>query len=147
MGGRAVCAGLTPSRLSDLVLAISELAGNSLRHHGWRREIQVWHTRGEIICQVADTGQLIDPLAGYRPAPDELMGVGGTGLWLVNQVCDLVQTRTGPAGTTIRLHMRLRRPSPSIQPRSTGPPPSHGTFRPRPSRGGKRRRKPSWSPW
>jgi hypothetical protein len=32
---------------------------------------------------------------------------GGYGLWLVNQVCDLVQARTGRAGTTIRLHMRL----------------------------------------
>jgi hypothetical protein len=34
------------------------------------------------------------------------------GLWLVNQVCDLVQARTGRAGTTIRLHMRLKRHSP-----------------------------------
>jgi hypothetical protein len=36
--------------------------------------------------------------------------VGGNGLWVVNQVCDLVQARTGRAGTTTRLHMRLRRP-------------------------------------
>gem|GEM_PF-2603524 len=32
------------------------------------------------------------------------------GLWLVNQVCDLVQARTGPAGSTTRLHMSLDRP-------------------------------------
>jgi hypothetical protein len=38
--------------------------------------------------------------------------LGGNGLWLVNQVCDLVQARTGQAGTTIRLHMRLNGHSP-----------------------------------
>jgi hypothetical protein len=31
---------------------------------------------------------------------------------VVNQVCDLVQARTGRAGTTTRLHMRLRRQAP-----------------------------------
>src|SRR5205814_10014618 len=71
--------------------------------------LQVWHTRGELICQVADTGHLADPLAWHRSRSDELLG--GNGLWLVNQVCDLVQARTGQAGTTIRLHMRLSRPS------------------------------------
>jgi hypothetical protein len=35
---------------------------------------------------------------------------GGKGLWVVNQLCDLVQARTGPAGTTTRLHMSLPRP-------------------------------------
>jgi hypothetical protein len=57
---------------------------------------------------VADTGHLTDPLAWHRPRSDELLG--GNGLWLVNQVCDLVQARTGQAGTTIRLHMRRHSP-------------------------------------
>jgi hypothetical protein len=65
---------------------------------------------GELICQVADSGHLTDPLAWHRPPSDELLG--GNGLWLVNQVCDLVQARTGQAGTTIRLYMRLNRHSP-----------------------------------
>jgi hypothetical protein len=33
--------------------------------------------------------------------------MGGHGLWLVHQVCDLVEIRSGDAGTTIRLHMNL----------------------------------------
>jgi anti-sigma regulatory factor (Ser/Thr protein kinase) len=106
----ARCAGLTPSRISDLVLAISELAANTLRHTDGGGTLQVWQTGGEIICQVADTGQLTDPLAWHRARSDELLG--GNGLWLVNQVCDLVQARTGQAGTTIRLHMSLHRPLP-----------------------------------
>jgi hypothetical protein len=29
-------------------------------------------------------------------------------LWVVHQLCDLVELRTGSTGTTIRLHFRLR---------------------------------------
>jgi hypothetical protein len=57
-----------------------------------------------LICQVADTGHISDPLAG-RHAPD-LRADGGHGIWIVQQVCDLVELRTGPGGTVIRLHMR-----------------------------------------
>jgi anti-sigma regulatory factor (Ser/Thr protein kinase) len=91
-----------------LVIAISELTANTLRHTGGGGTVQVWRTSEEIICQVADTGQIADPLARYQARSDEL--VGGNGLWVVNQVCDLVQARTGQAGTTTRVHMRLRRP-------------------------------------
>ena len=107
VASKAKCAGLTPARIPDLVLATSELAANTLRHTGGGGTVQVWRTREEIICQVADTGQIADPLARYRAPSAELLG--GHGLWLVNQVCDLVQARTGPAGTTTRLHMRLHR--------------------------------------
>jgi hypothetical protein len=31
----------------------------------------------------------------------------GWGLWMVNQVCDLVEIRSGDWGTDVRLHMRL----------------------------------------
>ena len=102
---RAKRAGLTPPRLLDLVLAISELAANTLRHTDGGGTVQVWRSKDKIICQVADTGQITDPLIGHRAPPDEV--AGGYGLWLVNQVCDLVEARTGQAGTTIRLHMRL----------------------------------------
>ena len=107
---RATCAGLAPPRISDLVLAISELTANTVRHTDGGGTVQVWQTGGEIICQVADTGHLTDPLAWHRPPSDELLG--GNGLWLVNQVCDLVQARSSRAGTTVRLHMRLHRHAP-----------------------------------
>jgi anti-sigma regulatory factor (Ser/Thr protein kinase) len=108
VASRARSAGLTPPRIPDLVIAASELAANTLRHTGGGGTVQVWRTSEEIICQVADTGQITDPLARYQARSDELQG--GNGLWLVNQVCDLVQARTGQAGTTTRLHMHLRRP-------------------------------------
>jgi anti-sigma regulatory factor (Ser/Thr protein kinase) len=32
---------------------------------------------------------------------------GGRGLWLINQLCDLVQLRPAVDGLTVRLHMHL----------------------------------------
>jgi hypothetical protein len=46
-------------------------------------------------------------LAG-RLKRDPVATGGGRGLWVVQQVCDLVQIRTSPAGTAIRLHMHLK---------------------------------------
>ena len=114
VASRAKRAGLTPPRIPDLVLAISELAANTLRHTGGGGTVQFWRTRDRIICQVSDTGQITDPLARHRvPAGEEL---GGKGLWLVNQVCDLVQARTGRTDTITRLHMRTA-PTPQRQAR------------------------------
>ena len=112
VASRAKRAGLTPPRIPDLVLAISELAANTLRHTGGGGTVQFWRTRDRIICQVSDTGQITDPLARHRvPAGEEL---GGKGLWLVNQVCDLVQARTCRTDTITRLHMRTA-PTPQRQ--------------------------------
>ena len=59
----------------------------------------------ELVCQVQDSGYIDDPLAGRRrPTAD---AGGGHGLWLVHQVCDLVELRSAPGETVIRLHMRL----------------------------------------
>ena len=54
---------------------------------------------------MTDSGTITDPLTGYRQPPSDT--ASGHGLWLVRQVCDLTELRTGPAGTTIRLHMSL----------------------------------------
>ena len=108
VASKAGSAGLSQRRISDLVIAVSELAANTLRHTSAGGTVHAWHTGAEIICQVTDTGQITDPLAGRRPMSDEL--VGGNGLWVVNQVCDLTQTRTGPHGTTTRVHMLLHQP-------------------------------------
>jgi anti-sigma regulatory factor (Ser/Thr protein kinase) len=101
---RAGQAGLAASRVADLVLAVSELAGNTLRYTDSSGTVQLWSAGKHLICQVTDRGQITDPLARHRPRSE---GLGGKGLWLVNQLCDLVQARSSPAGTVARLHMRL----------------------------------------
>ena len=98
-------AGLAPGRTTDLVLAVSEVAANTLRHTEQPGTLCVWRSGGEIICQVTDSGQITDPLVGRRrPAADSFRHGG---LWVVNQVCDLVELRSGPDGTTVRMHVRL----------------------------------------
>ena len=97
-------AGLSTDRCADLVLAVSELAANTLAHTDGGGTAQIWTSGHEVVCQVHDGGRITDPMAGRkRPPPD----APGQGLWVVNHVCDLVETRSGPAGTTTRLHIRL----------------------------------------
>jgi anti-sigma regulatory factor (Ser/Thr protein kinase) len=96
-------AGLSADRLPDLVIAAGEVIANTLRHTSGGGLVCLWHTRSEVICQVSDTGWITDPLVGLRRP----LGPGGLGLWVVNQVCDLVEVRTGERGTTIRMHMGL----------------------------------------
>jgi anti-sigma regulatory factor (Ser/Thr protein kinase) len=105
VAGHAHRAGLPGERAADLVLAASELAGNTLRHTESGGTVHVWHTAGEVLCQIEDRGWITDPLAGrIRRPPEER----GHGLWVVNHVCDLVELRTGRHGTTVRLHMTVR---------------------------------------
>ncbi len=95
----AARAGLPPHRVRDLVLAVGELAANTLAHTNEPGLLTLWATSSEVICQVHDTGRITDPLAGkLRPDPGD--PAGRRGLWVVHQLCDLVEIRTGPAGTT-----------------------------------------------
>jgi anti-sigma regulatory factor (Ser/Thr protein kinase) len=99
-------AGLPPDRVRDLVLAISELTANTIAHTTGPGSVTMWAVGGELLCQVDDAGQIADPLAGRRRADPAAPG-GSRGLWMVQQLCDLVEIRVGAAGNTIRLHMRL----------------------------------------
>jgi anti-sigma regulatory factor (Ser/Thr protein kinase) len=99
-------AGLHGDRLADLVIAVSEVAANTLRHTPGGGTVSLWRAGGEVICQVGDRGWIADPLAGRRRP----LGPGGLGLWVVNQVCDLVELRTGQDGTTVRMHMHVASP-------------------------------------
>ena len=96
--------GMAAERITNLVIAAGEITANTLRHTSAGGRLWVWHTGGEIICQVQDQGWITDPLAGrQRRSPED----SGHGLWVVNQMCDLVEIRTSQAaGTIIRLHMR-----------------------------------------
>lgn len=99
-------AGLSPARCTDLVIAASEVAANTLRHTSGDGVVRLWETDAEVLCQIEDSGYITDPLAGHwRPSGDV---PGGQGLWLVNQLCDLAEIRSSELGTTIRLHMYRR---------------------------------------
>lgn len=99
-------AGLSLDRVEDLVLAVGELAANSLRHASGRGVLRSWRDEREMVHEIEDRGVIDDPLAGriLPPASDP----AGRGLWLVNQLCDLVEVRSSRHGTVVRVHMRRR---------------------------------------
>lgn len=100
---RAGAAGLDAQRVDDLVLAASEVATNSVLHGGGHGVLRVWDDEDALVCEVRDRGHISDPLAGRRrPAPARS---GGWGLWLAHRVCDLVQVRSKPGATVVRLFM------------------------------------------
>ena len=103
---QARAAGLTEARANDLVLAVSEVAANTLRHTGSSGTLAIWHDADEVVCEVHDEGVITDPLAGQRKPPANASG--GHGLWIVYQVCDLVELTSDGTGTTVRMHMALR---------------------------------------
>ena len=105
LGGWATAAQLSADRVQQLVLAVSELASNSVCYGGGHGTLRAWREDGTAMCEVSDEGHIEQPLAGrINPAPAQS---AGRGLWLVNQLCDLVQIRSSTAGTSVRVHMRL----------------------------------------
>ena len=60
----------------------------------------------QLLVEFEDSGSIEAPLAGrLRPGPTQ---DGGRGLWLANQLCDLVQIRSRPGRTTVRLRPSRR---------------------------------------
>ena len=89
---------LEPTRADELVLALHELAMNSVIHGGGAGTLRIWDEPDALVFEVTDAGHLDDPLAGrVQPRLDR---DGGRGLWLANQMCDLVQVRTSADGGT-----------------------------------------------
>jgi anti-sigma regulatory factor (Ser/Thr protein kinase) len=99
----AVSAGMRQCRSDDLVIAVHEVAANSVRHGGGTGVLRTWLTDTGAACEVRDSGWISQPLVGRLRPP--LGAVGGNGMWLANQLCDLVQIRSSAAGTTVRLRM------------------------------------------
>ena len=101
---RARSAGMGSDRIARLVIAANEAAANTLVHAGGNGSARIWHDEHELVCEVSDTGVIHDPLVGRRvPPPDR---PGGRGVWLMNQLSDLVELRSGTPGTVVRIHMR-----------------------------------------
>ena len=100
--------GLDAGERDDLALAAHELAANSVEHGGGSGLLRVWRHDDTVLCEVRDEGEMVaplPPLAGWElPLPG---APGGRGLWMANQLCDLVQIRSGREGTTVRLHRHV----------------------------------------
>jgi len=97
-------AGLTGQGRDDLVIAVHELAANTIAHPEAHGTLRIWTEQERLVCEVTDTGYISDPLAGRLSSRTQ---AGGHGLRLVHQVCDLVEVRSGSFGTNIRVYRDL----------------------------------------
>lgn len=97
--------GLASDPTADLVLIVTELATNSLRHASRTCDVRIWCEDEHFVCEVGDTGRWVDPLAGRRPAEDDRQD--GRGLLMVNDLAALVRVHTRSDGTTIRAYLPL----------------------------------------
>jgi anti-sigma regulatory factor (Ser/Thr protein kinase) len=101
----ATAPAMRADHIEELVLAVDELATNSIRHGGGSGTLRCWREGESLICEVRDLGWIDAPLVGRRrPDPE---ASSGRGVWLVNQLCDLVQIRSAPTGTVVRVHKQL----------------------------------------
>ena len=100
LAGEARNCGLDETRIPDLLLAVNEIATNSILYAG-AGSLGVWQEDGRIVCEVRDEGFIDDDLVGrLRPAITEEQG---RGIWFAHQVADLLQFRSAPSGTQWRI--------------------------------------------
>jgi anti-sigma regulatory factor (Ser/Thr protein kinase) len=105
---QAHAAGLAPMRVADVTVAVNELATNTIGHAAGPGTLATWLEDGQLVYQLTDSGHIADPLAGRLPPAAEALS--GRGLFVVNNVCDLVRIHTEPGRTTIRVQMATGEP-------------------------------------
>lgn len=94
-------AGLGADAAEDIVLAAHELATNSINHGGGSGTLRAWSQTGAFTVEVRDRGLIEDPLVGRQLTAG--LSENGRGVWMANQLCDLVQVRSTGSGTVVRL--------------------------------------------
>jgi hypothetical protein len=87
---------LRREQIEDLVLAVNELATNSILHASGRGVLRMWREGDTAVCEVSDSG------SGFPPS---FTGLSGFGIVMVNLLCDLVRTHTSHTGTTVRVYL------------------------------------------
>jgi anti-sigma regulatory factor (Ser/Thr protein kinase) len=104
---RRLCdnANLQEDVVDDLVLAAHELAANSVVHGGGGGTLRAWDAADDFVLEVDDAGVIDDVLVGRSPQVG--FAENGRGVWMANQLCDLVQVRSSAYGTTVRVHTWL----------------------------------------
>jgi anti-sigma regulatory factor (Ser/Thr protein kinase) len=103
---RAMRFGLSEDRVQDMVLSLNEIATNSLVHGRGATSVHMWEEADDFIVEVLDAGAITDPLVGrVTPQPGQPAGYG---MWIANQVCDLVQVRSFDDGSAVRLRLTRR---------------------------------------
>ncbi len=98
---RAAEAGLTELASARLATAADAVASTTTD----LLSVRVWQEQAALVCQIDDAVRTSDPFVGRSsslPAQGRERGIR-----LANELCDLVQVRSGAFGTSVRLHSWL----------------------------------------
>lgn len=95
---------VTDARAADLGVSVVAVAVHMGRPDA-RARFRLWVEPGGVVAEI--TGLVVpdDVLVG-REWPPAREGAA-RGLWLANQLCDLVRLRVTPAGGAVRLHLHI----------------------------------------
>lgn len=88
------------AQVGDIELAVHEVAANAIRHGDGHGIAHLWMADDVLYFEIDDSGRFTNVLAGRIPPPET--NSGGRGLWIANQICDLLQIRTSSSGTVVR---------------------------------------------
>ncbi|MBF4999607.1 sensor histidine kinase [Nocardia sp. BSTN01] len=97
--------GLAEERVADFELIVTELITNSLVHTAGPCRWRLWREDDDIVFDLRDSGHVTDPLIGRRPPDRDRFG--GRGLFLVNELADLVRIHLSAEGTTWRVLLHV----------------------------------------
>ncbi|WP_067817299.1 sensor histidine kinase [Actinomadura kijaniata] len=104
VGYHAKAWGMPEDDVQRLLVAVTEVMTNAVRHGKPPYELRMWVDGGDVVTEVTDGGRWADGasfgLLPPRPA-------GRFGLWAVRLLCSALQIRTGDDGSTVRLRLRL----------------------------------------
>ena len=100
----AEAAGLPADRAAGLAVAVGEISTTALCSSGSAR-IRLWTEQDAVICDITAATTIDNPMVGRSAVvnPDR----HERGIRLANALCDLVQVRSRPEGSTVRLHRWL----------------------------------------
>jgi anti-sigma regulatory factor (Ser/Thr protein kinase) len=102
-------AGLPRQRVYDVVAAAHELAANAVRHGAGHGQLRLWADGRSLYLQVSDDGPAKQDDA--RPDAAEWKREHAHGLWIIDQVADLVGLDRDPDGTTVTVTFTFSSPS------------------------------------
>jgi serine/threonine-protein kinase RsbW len=95
--------GLPERRADLLILAVSELATNTLQHTSGGGVVTLRAESGRLLCEVVDQG----PVRRFGRAMPPAQEIRGRGLAIVERLCDEVGVTADGDGTRVRLIFRL----------------------------------------
>lgn len=95
-------------RTDDLLLVVSELANNALRHGASPAVLRLWADADQVVVECEDHGSgITDPYPDLRPRQVTDDRDGGFGLWVVGQLVDRFEVRHESGRTLVRVALRV----------------------------------------